>query len=505
MALNDLAVLFAGVLCAGLGGELFVRGTVGLARWARVSPGIIGATVAAFATSSPELSVSISSAWAGRPQIALGDGLGSNVVNLALILALALLISGVRSPRDTLKRDFPVAVLVPLLTGLLLLDGVLSRADGFFLLGLFLCWLSATVVEARRQRSAAGQDPEPAPRISSTLTLSVLGLGLLGAAGQFIVSGAQGIALSLGVDPFVIGASIVAVGTSVPELATAVTAKLRGHDELGLGTLLGSNIFNGLGVVALAAAIAPIQMAWRDVAVALSCGLLAVVFAYPSRSGRIGRWRGVLLLTLYGVYLTAVLLPASGSLSHPGTPRSLAMHAPLAPLIPGLLVRPVRLDDAQDWAAYAVLPEVKALTSSQVATADDLHPIIQRVLAGEPASPIHFVIRDPATSALVGTVGFHSLSPANGTAEITYDVAPAHWGQGVATAACRAAAQWGFAVKGWHRIQATTLVPHLRSQRVLEKVGFTREGLVRNFRVVRGTPSHYWLYAVLPGELTPAT
>src|SRR5687768_14668628 len=110
------AALIFGVVCAGLGGELFVRGAVGLARASRLSPGIIAATVAAFATSSPEMPVSISSAIVGKPQIALGDALGSNVVNIALILGAALAISGIQSPRAGVKRDFPVAVLVPIIT-----------------------------------------------------------------------------------------------------------------------------------------------------------------------------------------------------------------------------------------------------------------------------------------------------------------------------------------------------------------------------------------------------
>lgn len=307
MPFNDYAALLSGVVCAGIGGELFVRGAVGLAHWARVSPGIIGATVAAFATSSPELAVSVSSAMAGKPQIALGDALGSNVVNVALILALALLVSGIRSPRDTVKRDFPVALLVPVITGVLFLDGVLSRIDGLLLLGMFLSWLVAAIM-ARKQRSAT-------ERILGeyrgwlALALCIVGLALLGAAGHLIVTGAKGIAISFGVDEFVIGATIVAAGTSAPELATTVIAKLRGHDEVALGTILGSNIFNGLCIVAVAAVIFPIAVDWREVAVALVFGFLAVAFTYPTPRGFLERRRGVLLLVLYGVYLTAVIYP----------------------------------------------------------------------------------------------------------------------------------------------------------------------------------------------------
>ncbi|HUW35885.1 MAG TPA: sodium:calcium antiporter [Rhodocyclaceae bacterium] len=304
--MDDYLALFLGVACAGLGGELFVRGAVGLAHWVRISPGIIGATVAAFATSSPELSVSINAALAGEPQIALGDALGSNVVNVALILALALVISGIQSPRGSVKRDFPVALLIPVVTGLLFLDGELSRLDGFLMLGMFLVWLVAAAIEARKQRSAA--ERVLGERRGWLIVLScAAGLAFLIAAGNLIVAGARGIAVSFGIDEFVIGATIVAVGTSVPELATTVFAKLRGHDEVGLGTVLGSNIFNGIFITAIAAIIHPITVAWREVAVTLAFGLVALAFTYPTRRGYIERRRGVLLLVLYAVYLATLL------------------------------------------------------------------------------------------------------------------------------------------------------------------------------------------------------
>ena len=301
-----LIALIAGMVCAGLGGELFVRGTVGIARIARVSPGIIGATVAAFATSTPELSVAITSAAAGRPGISLGDALGSNVVNVALILGCALAISGIQTPRSGLKRDFPVALLVPAVTGALMLDGLLSRTDGAMMLVGFLVWLGTTIVEARRERTAAAEilAVEPAWR---AIGASVVGLVLLAAAGYLVVSGARSIAATFGITDFIVGATIVAVGTSLPELATTVIAKLRGHDEVALGTILGSNIFNGLFIVAVAAVIHPIAVDWRSVVVALAFGLIAIVASYPDREGYIERRRGVVLLVLYAAYLTAVL------------------------------------------------------------------------------------------------------------------------------------------------------------------------------------------------------
>lgn len=304
--MNEYVTLFLGVVCAGIGGEIFVRGAVGLAHWARISPGIIGATVAAFATSSPELSVSVNAALAGKPQIALGDALGSNVVNVALILGIALVISGIQSSRNSVKRDFPVALLIPIITGFLSLDGEISRFDGFFMLSMFFAWLVATIIEARKQRSAA--EAIFGEHQGWLIVLSCLaGLGFLVAAGNLIVAGARGFAISFGMDEFIVGAVVVAVGTSVPELSTTVIAKLRGHDEVGLGTILGSNIFNGIFIVAIAAIIHPITVAWRETAITLLFGLVALVLTYPTRTGFIERRRGVLLLVLYAVYLTTIL------------------------------------------------------------------------------------------------------------------------------------------------------------------------------------------------------
>lgn len=305
--MNEALALVLGVACAAAGGELFVRGAVGTARALRVSPGIIGATVAAFATSSPELSVSVSSALAGKPQIALGDALGSNVVNVALILGIALALSGMQSPRASLKRDFPVALLAPAITGLLFLDGVLSRLDGLLMLGMFLAWLVATVLEARRERSSVAQ-VLGGQRAWVVAAHGAGGLALLVTAGILIVAGARGLALAFGIDEFVVGATVVALGTSAPELATVLVARLRGHDEISLGTILGSNIFNGLFIVAVAAVIHPIVVGWREIAIALIFGLVALAATFPGSDGAIRRSRGALLLALYAAYVATLLL-----------------------------------------------------------------------------------------------------------------------------------------------------------------------------------------------------
>jgi cation:H+ antiporter len=295
-----------GIGTAALGGELFVRGLVGLAVRARLAPGIVGATVAAFATSSPELSVGLNSAGEGVPEIALGDALGSNVVNIGLVLGLALAIGGATPRRADLNRDLPVALIAPLVTLGLAVDGTIGRVDGAVLLACFAAWLTVTVRQAVRERDATGA--VLAERRHRLIARDVLvGLVLLVLAGRLIVVAARGIGDALGWDVFTVGAVFVAVGTSVPELATTITARLRGHDEVGVGTVLGSNIFNGLLIVGVAAVITPMRVSSGEIAVAVAAGVLGLLLVLPGRGARIGRGRGAALLTLYVGYVVTIV------------------------------------------------------------------------------------------------------------------------------------------------------------------------------------------------------
>jgi cation:H+ antiporter len=299
-------ILLVGVACAAAGGELFLRGAVGLAHWARISAGIIGVTVAAFATSSPELSVAIGSALSGTPSISLGDALGSNVLNIALILGLVLTLGSLQANPADLKRDYPVALLAPVLLGLLAADGIVSRIDGIVLLAAFTMWMVFVTHAVHRQRSAAGEVLGEQRHTRAVLAL-IGGLALLIAAGRLIVTGATDIAVQWGLDAFVIGSVIVAVGTSVPEMATSLMARLRGHDDVSLSTLLGSNIFNGLFIIGVAAVIYPITVRWSEVAMALLFGLVVVGIVWPTRRHLLPRWRGLVLLGVYALYVIATV------------------------------------------------------------------------------------------------------------------------------------------------------------------------------------------------------
>lgn len=305
-ATNDLIALLAAIPLAALGGEAFLKGVLGVAVWLRLPKLLVATTLAAFATSSPELTVSSMAALAGKPEIGLGDALGSNVVNIALILGLALLFWAQPVRFSELRRDFALALAVPVLTLILATDGTLSRPEGVLLLALFALWLILIVRQAIVHRRGTPADAAPTVRPGYVWLFLVAGLACLILAGRLFVTGASGIAAALGVHAYVIGATVVAVGTSLPELVTTLLARVRGHHDVGLGTLLGSNLFNGLAIVGIAAAIHPIRAPLAEVAVALVFGVLTVLLIVP-RHSTISRLRGLVLLAAYAAYVTATV------------------------------------------------------------------------------------------------------------------------------------------------------------------------------------------------------
>jgi cation:H+ antiporter len=303
---SDLLILLLGLACAAAGGELFVRAAVGLATWARVPAGIVGATVVAFATSSPELAVGLGSAAAGTPALALGDALGSNVVNLGLVLGTMLLLGGSTRGHAGIRRDTAVGVALPLLLGLVALDGRLSRVDGGVLLLVFLTWFGLTTAEGRRERSATPVVLGERNHVRLAAE-GAAGLAFLIAAGRLIVAGARPIGVDLGLDPFVVGVVIVAVGTSAPELATAIVSRLRGHGEIGLGTVLGSNIFNGGLIIGIVAIISPFAVSVTEIDTSLAFGVALIVLVTAVGPARLNRRLGAVLVAGYALSILTLL------------------------------------------------------------------------------------------------------------------------------------------------------------------------------------------------------
>lgn len=273
-----------------------------LAARLRVPAGIIAATIAAFATSTPELSVGIQSATAGRPELALGDALGSNVFNIAVVLGLVLMLGPLRATRRALRRDLSVAALAPLITLVAVIDGRLVSAEGAVLFAVFVGWLVAVGRDALGKRSASSEvlAEHGAWRIALS---GVGGIVALVIAGRLVVVAAKGIGDDLGLDPFVVGATMVALGTSTPEIATALISRRRGHSEVGVGTVLGSNVFNNLWIVGVVALIEPIAADVSEVLLAIVACLVALVLIVPTRGGAVAQWRGLALVALAALYV----------------------------------------------------------------------------------------------------------------------------------------------------------------------------------------------------------
>jgi cation:H+ antiporter len=299
-------MLLVGVVLAALGGELFVRGAVGAAAWVRVPAGLVAVTIAAFATSTPELSVGIQAATSGQPELAIGDALGSNVMNVGLVLGAALVFGAVRESRARIRRELSLAMVAPVLTLLALVDGRLARTEAVVLLAIFVVWLVLVGREAVRERSAA-EEVLGARAGWRVPVLFLAGLVALVLAGRFIVEAAKGIGTELGLDPFVVGATLVAIGTSTPELATTLIARWRGHSEVAVGTVLGSNVFNNLWIVGVVALIEPARTSASEVLVAVVAGVVCLLVLIPTGAGWIPRWRGPVLLGLAALYMAATV------------------------------------------------------------------------------------------------------------------------------------------------------------------------------------------------------
>lgn len=314
ISMNDLWAVLGAVALAAVGGELFLKGVLGAAQGLRLPNFLVATTLAAFATSSPELTVSSMAALSGAPEIGLGDALGSNVVNIALIFGLALLFGPIRVSRDELGQDFGLALLVPLLTLILSVDGEISRMDGAILLLIFSGWMLATVRAGLVARAKVSSQPGGVSLLRSAF-YGLGGLLALIAAGRLFVDGASGIASAFGIDAYVVGVTIVAIGTSLPELVTVLLARWRGHDDIGVGTLLGSNLFNGLAIVGVAASIHPIQAPFAEIALTIVFGVASVLLILPGRNRIIPRGRGIAMLASYAAFVALTLLFSRGLLA----------------------------------------------------------------------------------------------------------------------------------------------------------------------------------------------
>ncbi len=302
----DWLVILAGLAGLFLGGEGLVRGAVGIAQRFALPPLLIGLTVVGFGTSTPELLVSVDAALRGVPDIAIGNILGSNIGNILLIVGLSALVWPIRVRGAALWRDTAVMTLAALVLVPLFWLGQVGRGSGALLVALLAAYLIRAYLRPGESQEEAEAAPVPTIR-ASTLWL-VGGLGALMIGARFLVDGSVSIARSHGISEAVIGLTIVAVGTSLPELATSLVAALRRQSEIAVGNIVGSNIFNILGILGVTAVIAPVPVAGRFLGFDLPVMIAATILLsglLVLRQG-IGRGMGAGLLLAYGAYVWAL-------------------------------------------------------------------------------------------------------------------------------------------------------------------------------------------------------
>lgn len=311
-----------GIVALIVGAELLVRGASKLALTFGISPLVVGLTVVAYGTSSPEMAVSVQSAVTGQTDIAVGNVVGSNIFNILFILGVSALVTPLIVDRQLIRQEVPIMVGASLLLFAMAWDRNVSRSDGVLLVLLLMAYTAFLIIQSRRQLLANGErtdasgNPESAGATKLPLQIAfvVIGLFMLVLGARWLVEAAITIAKYLGVSEMVIGLTIVAAGTSLPEVATSILAAIRGQRDIAVGNVVGSNIFNILGVLGLSALVtpgaipvAPAMVAFDIpvmIAVAIAC--LPIVFS----GNLIARWEGGLFFAFYVAYTLYVILAA---------------------------------------------------------------------------------------------------------------------------------------------------------------------------------------------------
>ncbi len=322
--MNTILLLIAGLVLLIAGAEILVRGSSRLAAAAGISPLVIGLTVVAFGTSSPELAVSVQSALAGQADIALGNVIGSNIFNVLFILGISALIIPLVVAQQLVRLDVPIMIGVSLLVYLLGLNGQIGRLEGLLLFAGIVTYTVFLIRQSRKESKEVQEEyaqeygdrqPHGARHTIVNLLLVVGGLALLILGARWLVDSAVSLAQALGLSELIIGLTIIAAGTSMPEVATSIVAAIRGERDIAVGNVVGSNIFNLLAVLGLTSVVAPdgVPVAAPAlafdlpvmIAVALAC--LPIFFT----GFRVARWEGFLFLVYYASYVLYLILDAS--------------------------------------------------------------------------------------------------------------------------------------------------------------------------------------------------
>ncbi len=307
----DYVLLIGGIVVLLISGRLLVLGGVELASYLKISKLVIGMTVVAFGTSAPELLVSISAALKGSPEIALGNVLGSNIANIGLVLALTALLVPIDVQKDSIRYDWPIMIFSFLLLSAFMFGDKITRIEGLVLILLLVAYVWWEIHHSRQQM-ADKQNEIPEPKMSVWLALVLIIIASIGLAkgADWLVDGAVGIANKLGISPRVISITIVAIGTSLPELTASVIAAIKKQLDISVGNIIGSNIFNIFSIVGFTALIKPMSFDHRpfimDLAAMLLMGLLLGAFMLFFGVRKIKRTEALIMLVFYVAYIVSL-------------------------------------------------------------------------------------------------------------------------------------------------------------------------------------------------------
>ena len=305
----DILYIIIGFVLLIKGGDYLVEGAVAIAKRANLSPMVIGLTIVGFGTSSPELLVSIQAALSGSSGIAIGNVVGSNIANIALILGTAAIVKACTAKKMTLKVDMPFMLLVSALFVAVAMSGTISRLAGilgFLLLCSFIIW----EIKTNQTEENNDDDNEPPMAVWKAIIVIILSFAALVYGSDKLVEGASDIARMLGVSDRIIGLTIVAVGTSLPELFSSVAAARKGQTDMAIGNVVGSAIFNLLCVVGISAAISPIYNTNDGFLTDYICmvALSGLLWFFLSTKKTLERWEGIILVTIYVGYITYTVI-----------------------------------------------------------------------------------------------------------------------------------------------------------------------------------------------------
>ena len=312
----SFVMLVIGFVLLVWGADKFVEGASALARKMGVSPLLVGLTIVAFGTSMPELAVSVTAALRGANEIAVGNVVGSNMFNLLVVAGLSAAICPLVMDKMLLRRDWPLSIFAAVLLLVAIApDHVIARWEGAVLLVIFAVILSRQIKAALNDRAQLAAAEAEAAEEAAEMTKSpvmiwvniVLGLACIVLGGQLAVNGATGIARMFGLSETLIGLTIVAIGTSLPELVTSIVAARKGQNEIAMGNVIGSNLFNILLILGVSAVITPIPVQATSITDCLFLIAISVVFYLPARKGKLGRLPGAVMAAMYVVY-TAYLI-----------------------------------------------------------------------------------------------------------------------------------------------------------------------------------------------------